>query len=103
VDRLICGNRQEGLPRFVRNEVRYTGDRKAGDTSAPLDWLPDVHRWHLQRLAEKSAARGARIAPRTQPPRTTFVGQQKVNRRSRRIRAVRRRLACEPITPVGPN
>lgn len=22
--------------------------------SAPLDWLPDVHRWQLQRLAHKS-------------------------------------------------
>ena len=30
--------------------------------SAPLEWLPDVHRWQVQRLAQKSARRTPRPA-----------------------------------------
>lgn len=35
---------------------RVPDDPRVG-SSAPLEWLPDVHRWQLQRLAEKSQAR----------------------------------------------
>ena len=65
VDAVIPGHGSVGgaeqLRARIKQDSAYVQDLRDGGVpedprvgpSAPLDWLPDVHRWQLQRLAQR--------------------------------------------------